>query len=322
MNLAQSIETHVPIIDLCHPKSSDEEIAAIVRDAAIKHGFFAVTGHSVPKEVISRHVAVQKQFFSLPLEKKMQISVNKSNCGYTVIGEETLDVESSTVGDTREGLYYRRSSPGNPLDGQNQWPGEEDVPGYRSAVERYMDELTKLGYRLLELVSLSLGFDKSYLNAFFKEPMITLRPLKYQPVDSDERTGIYGAGKHTDYGCLTILYAPQPGLQIFQKGEWVAIDPLQDGFVINIGDMLEYWTCGLYKSTIHRVMTGHEKERYSFPFFFEPQFDAQIQPLPGYLPEGGAQKYPPITSGKYLLQKYAKTHAEFSKTMENSQNVM
>lgn len=321
MNLAQSIETHVPMIDLCHPKSSDEEIAAIVRDAAIKHGFFAVTGHSVPKEVISRHVAVQKQFFSLPLEKKMQISVNKSNCGYTVIGEETLDVEGSTV-DTREGLYYRRSSPGNPLDGQNQWPGEEDVPGYRSAVERYMDELTKLGYRLLELVSLSLGFDKSYLNAFFKEPMITLRPLKYQPVDSDERAGIYGAGKHTDYGCLTILYAPQPGLQIFQKGEWVAIDPLQDGFVINIGDMLEYWTCGLYKSTIHRVMTGHEKERYSFPFFFEPQFDAQIQPLPGYLPEGGAQKYPPITSGEYLLQKYAKTHAEFSKTMENSQNFM
>lgn len=39
--------------------------------------------------------------------------------------------------------------------------------------------------------------------------------------------------------------------------------------------MLEKVTGGLYKSTVHRVVpTG--KEKYSFPYFYQPGYDKKI----------------------------------------------
>jgi isopenicillin N synthase-like dioxygenase len=44
------------------------------------------------------------------------------------------------------------------------------------------------------------------------------------------------------------------GLQVKNReNEWVHIDPIPNTFVINIGDILEKMTRGLYKSTPHRV---------------------------------------------------------------------
>ena len=77
---------------------------------------------------------------------------------------------------------------------------------------------------------------------------------------------------------------------------------------MNIGDMLEHWTGGFMKSTVHRVVNPEGLERFSCPLFFEPDFHACIQPLPGY-DDGMGTK---ITSGEYLMQKYAATHADFS----------
>jgi len=126
-------------------------------------------------------------------------------------------------------------------------------------------------------------------------------------VISDEDAGRFAAGAHSDYGCLTILFAPMPGLQILRNNVWLDVQPLPDGFVINIGDMLERWTGGLYKSTIHRVVNRSGEERYSCPFFFEPDFESIIKPLPGCEPKD-LSEYQAVTSGEYLLQRYSETH--------------
>ena len=66
--------------------------------------------------------------------------------------------------------------------------------------------------------------------------------------------------------------------------------------MINIGDMMSLWTNGLYRSTPHRVLRPSaegcsltresrdvgrrcEAQRLSVPFFFEPNYDAFIEPL-------------------------------------------
>ncbi len=54
------------------------------------------------------------------------------------------------------------------------------------------------------------------------------------------------------------------GLELYdRKGQWVAVKPVPQTLVINIGDMMQRWTNDRYKSTLHRVInpsTG--KHRY------------------------------------------------------------
>ena len=67
-------------------------------------------------------------------------------------------------------------------------------------------------------------------------------------------------------------------------GGWVAAPPVEGSFVCNIGDMLDRMTGGLYRSTPHRVRNPAKRGRLSFPFFFDPSWDAEIQPIPGCAP--------------------------------------
>ena len=40
------------------------------------------------------------------------------------------------------------------------------------------------------------------------------------------------------------------------------------------------WTNGRYRSTLHRVVNAHGRERHSIAFFFEPDFEARVEALP------------------------------------------
>ena len=71
------------------------------------------------------------------------------------------------------------------------------------------------------------------------------------------------------------------------------------------------WTNGLYRSTLHRVVSSSGKDRYSMPFFFEPNFDAIVECLPSCARRRPPQ-HEPCTAGEHLLQKYAATHADFA----------
>jgi isopenicillin N synthase-like dioxygenase len=45
-----------------------------------------------------------------------------------------------------------------------------------------------------------------------------------------------------------------PGLQINLQGEWIDVPPLKGGFIVNLGDLLQFWTNDTFKSTLHRVV--------------------------------------------------------------------
>ena len=63
------------------------------------------------------------------------------------------------------------------------------------------------------------------------------------------------------------------------KSGWVEAKPIPGSFVCNIGDMLDRMTGGLYRSTAHRVKSPPEHDRLSFPFFFDPNFNAEVKPI-------------------------------------------
>jgi len=130
----------------------------------------------------------------------------------------------------------------------------------------------------------------------------------------------FSCGAHTDYGCITLLLAdPTPSaLQVQLKdGAWLNADPLRGAFVVNIGDMMERWTNGLWKSTLHRVMyfgdggeDGGRQGRISVPFFYEPGFEVEVKALRKFGGGAGRQgqgqgqgKGQVGTYGEHLLTK-------------------
>jgi len=163
-----------------------------------------------------------------------------------------------------------------------------------------------------------------------------LRVIGY-PQLADDHDG-FSCGAHKDYGCLTFLYADTTpsALQVFRltrkpdgtrKGEWINADPIPGCIVVNIGEMWEIWSHGLYKSTLHRVIHRGKNYRISIPFFFEPNFDALVKPLPAALrmleressqefsDNGSCQEiakkkvYSPVSYGQFLLKKVGSNFA-------------
>lgn len=70
------------------------------------------------------------------------------------------------------------------------------------------------------------------------------------------------------------------GLQVKTPDDkWIDVPVPSAGkysMVVNLGDMLEKLTQGLYRSTPHRVQIQNNKRRISFPLFYDPNWDVII----------------------------------------------
>eukprot|EP00455_Lapot_gusevi_P000139 TRINITY_DN10059_c0_g1_i3.p1 TRINITY_DN10059_c0_g1~~TRINITY_DN10059_c0_g1_i3.p1 ORF type:complete len:365 (-),score=45.14 TRINITY_DN10059_c0_g1_i3:41-1135(-) len=310
----------VPIVKL----HSGDEVATAkqIRKALSDSGFLYVSNHGIPATQIQHVFSASRQFFELPLEEKMKCQVDQNGRGYTVPYCETLAPELQTMGDTKEGFYIGREVVAGsqesrlPLHGANNWPSEAVLPGWRALMYDYHQQLTKLSLYLTELFALSLDLDRNYFKPTFTHPVAVLRLLRYFETRSDLPKGIYASGPHSDYGFITLLMTDdQPGLQIeVEKDKWLDVPPvvLPNGerpFVVNIGDLLARWSNDEFKSTVHRVVNMTGKERYSVPFFFEPNFNTLVECIPSCTSPTRPALYPPVISGEYLLNMYDKTQS-------------
>jgi isopenicillin N synthase-like dioxygenase len=130
---------------------------------------------------------------------------------------------------------------------------------------------------------------------------------------------------HRDYGLLTILRQDMSdGLEVKIKSRWVSARPLRNSFVCNIGDMLDRMTAGHYLPTPHRVRNVTEHNRLSFPFFFDPNFYAEVKPIEiaGSPREIKADRWDHAsvhefrgTYGDYLLNKISKVFPQLKRQM-------
>jgi isopenicillin N synthase-like dioxygenase len=67
---------------------------------------------------------------------------------------------------------------------------------------------------------------------------------------------------------------------------------------------MELWTNGEWKSTPHRVIYKGSRFRVSVPIFFEPDFTAQVEPLPTCVARtGGTIKYGSVKYADHLIRK-------------------
>lgn len=122
-----------------------------------------MANHGVPQALVDAFFDHCRRLFALPLADKMTMLQDVNNRGYTPMAEETLDPETQSAPDTKEGFYFGREvAPGSeeaskPLHGPNQWPDKALVPGFREGAMQYYDALKALAMRCAEMQDLSFS---------------------------------------------------------------------------------------------------------------------------------------------------------------------
>jgi isopenicillin N synthase-like dioxygenase len=309
----------LPTIDVAGSASprlpERQALADELRRACLRNGFFYVSNHGIPDALIAAVLAEAKWFFALPLDGKLALDKahSRANRGYEKLQDQTLEADAPP--DLKEGFYIGPEiAPNDPRaskfnHGPNQWP--EGRPAFRRTMETYRERMTKLGHRLVRCLALSLDLPEDYFEAFCTNPMVTVRLLHYPPQPPSASPKQKGAGAHTDFGGLTLLYQDDVGgLQVWDQGSggWIHATPVPGTFIVNLGDMIARWTNERYRSTLHRVINLSGRERYSIPFFYTGNYDHLVDCIPTCLAPGETPKYPPITVEAHLREMYRRTY--------------
>lgn len=271
-----------------------KKIALELHQAAHQVGFFYVAGHGVSEEQQAALAEAAKRFFSRSEEEKAEFRMQlggRAWRGWFPLGGEL----TSGIPDQKEGYYFgtelgpddARVVARLPMHGRNLFP-DSLVPELRELVLSHMHACRQLAQDILTGLAVALLGEANrtyFADRFTDNPTELFRIFRYPEhtfgPDADE----FGVREHTDYGFLTILKQDDSGgLQVRSTAEqWVAAPPIDGTFVVNIGDMLEKWTRGVYRATPHRVRNLARHDRYSFPYFFDPNFDATLEPIPDEL---------------------------------------
>jgi len=288
------------------------ELDRILRET----GFLVLTGHGVGRDLSDGMFDMMARFFAQSSEFKQQVAAPYPGYPYGWLGPDKEALARSKGEVTPPDL--KESFNGGPLaipEGiadpeayefcyqPTLWP---ELSGFRPLWEAYYQEMENLAARIMAAFAVALDLPAGFFAPFIGQPISALRALFYPATKGEIADGQQRAGAHTDYGSLTILL-PQPGssgLQIEREGTWVDVPAPDGAFVINIGDLMARWTADRWVSTLHRVVAKDgEDARQSLAFFHQPDWMAEIAPL------DGSDRYAPVLSGPYLMDKFRSTAA-------------
>jgi isopenicillin N synthase-like dioxygenase len=315
----------VPVIDISPVLSGRDPAEAravvdAVATACEEVGFFVVVGHDVSEAAIQSVVKESDTFFSRPTEDKMRIKRPAPDVsrGFNSLADQslarTLGVEAPpdlmeslgfgplTVG---KGPYWEEGH-GPTYFHPNLWPDE--MPDFRSAVERYYREMERLAEKLCRIFALALGKEENYFRDKIDRHISSMRINYYPAQASDPLPGQIRAGAHSDYDAFTILLTDSKGLQVVRRGgDWIDVPIVPNGFVIKIGDMLMRWTNDRWVSTLHRVVNppqqARNKSRISVAFFQIPNHDVVMESFESCVGPNDQQRYATTTVGAHWRGK-------------------
>ncbi len=309
------VDRPIPIIDLADPTRLQADLDDELWTAATDVGFFQVVGHGIEQDEIDSVFQLAAAFFALPTEVKERVSMPPgTNSGWEFKSQKRPSTGTYDQKETYQVTISR-------MDALGLWPGEEELAGFEETMRSFEARTHTVAMRVLSSFARKLGFDDDFFTARHDrsspEYQSTLRLLHYLPLRIDDIVpGVWRAGAHTDYDCLTLLFqrAGQPGLQVCPGADvgdstaplgWTEVTPVDGTITCNIGDMLKRWSDERLPSNLHRVRMPHPDEavdgvvgpRYSVAYFAQADRDAVIESPSG--------RHEPITAAEYLRQRIA-----------------
>ena len=296
----------IPVIDFASYAEDDpaalQALAAQVNAALTGIGFMSLKNIGIDEDLQRRVFAASKAYFAQPEtdKRKLGYSSAEENFGYQGVCEESL--EPGQPPDLKEALTMRdlESRAGD------DWPD----PAFRDLLLEFYRACLQAAYRVMRVFSTDLDVPGEYFVKVHTGTNVTMRLLHYPPL-SAEQDGQLGAGAHTDYGMITLLFQDSVGgLEVRDRdGQWQPVTPIPGAVVINVGDLTERWTNNRYRSSLHRVQPrGGVGDRYSIAMFVDPDPETRVECLPSCTDAAHPPLYPPTSAGEHILQKIQATH--------------
>jgi isopenicillin N synthase-like dioxygenase len=300
----------IPIIDFegfyADSASRRQEIVAEVDRVATEIGFMYAKNLSVDRALLEAAFASSAEFFNSSLEEKKRFEYQGAdgNHGYQGFASERLD--QTKPSDLKE-AFTMRDVPRSIREGRD-WPSGAYKDTAIELFNRTLFDANTVMEAFAEALDLPLDFFRKVHNG----EVITLRYLHYPLVDTEPDEGQLGAGAHSDYGTVTLLYQDDVGgLEVMgTDGAWHQATYIPDTVVINTGDLMARWTNSKYCSTLHRVRPRTKSEakasdRYSIAFFADPDNATPVSVLPSCQSAENPPKYADTTAGEHIQERIA-----------------
>ncbi|MCY1223462.1 hypothetical protein D9M72_355890 [compost metagenome] len=281
-----------------------EQLAADVKLIQENLGFFAIVNHGIPQSLIDESFAQTAKLFELSMEEKLRHRVGYHHQGYlppkSSILKSTAIMEKIAVNTKKDTnaawLFMRNRDADDPKvranvrhRGLNQWP--ESLPAFKTALHAYQSAMEKLSLKLLPIYARALGLRAEHFDPMFKAPEYYQRCAYYHPEEHMDE-GQYALAPHSDGSFLTLLpMTPVPGLQVMTPAkEWLKVSYVKDALIVNTGQVLNRLSNDHFIATPHRVVNPPMK-RYALTFFFYPDDDANVAPIPECIAPGEQARY-------------------------------
>ncbi|MEP2922417.1 MAG: 2-oxoglutarate and iron-dependent oxygenase domain-containing protein [Sulfitobacter sp.] len=304
-----ALDDPLPLISiqgLNDPRTAEfAQTAHAMGQAARSYGFFRICDHGIKTELIEATYAAAERFFAQCDEVKRQYYIGHSSNhrGYVPFTEkgDYPDEINRSYEAFDMGLDLPIDDPdylmGNRLLGPNVWP---ELEGFKEPIAEYYRQVSALGRVMCTAFEIHLGLPSGSMLGLMNKPISQLRLLHYVRQQTTKDHKSVNMGAHTDYECLTLLHTRNSGLQVMtQDDRWIDVPANPDVLTVNIGDMLEVWSNGAFRSTPHRVL-NLSPERFSLPYFVAADYHTLIKPFPELVPEGETSKYEPFLAGEHL----------------------
>ncbi|KAH7139064.1 hypothetical protein B0J11DRAFT_34258 [Dendryphion nanum] len=291
MSPTNTADAGIPVINISTPSP---EVAQKVLDAASTHGFLFIEndGLTIPPEDINAMFDLSRKYFAKFQHEKSEFAIHSEkagglNRGWVRMQGESLDPDGQKQGDPKEAFNIAPPHP-------DLQPLPSPFSDSTSTILTFQRNCHSLCTQILQLLNSALQIpSQTYLSARHDQtrgPSGSIFRLLYYPKTSTLDGHSIRAGAHSDYGSLTLLFRlpGQAGLEVLTPSGLFAPVPVNpfperlanSPILVNIGDLLSFWTNGMLKSTVHRVTFGGGEERYSIAYFCHPLDEVRLDAVP------------------------------------------
>jgi len=301
----------IPVIDVgpLRDGSDPQSVSRALLAASQDPGFIYIKNHGIPDTVIAAARKLAYAFFRSDEAAKQRYAIDARHRGWLASGGAKM--EDDAAADLKESFIwgYQDDQGFTPDDhalrGPNQWP--DFVPEMEASAVDYVKHADIVARYLLQGFALGLELDRNFFLRNCETPLSRAAFVYYPDQPEGLGESVFGVGPHTDFGVLTVLCQDDVGgLQVENSnGVWIEAPPIEGTLVVNVGDLLERWTDGKFRSTPHRVINSSGRERLSLVLAFDPDPETLIDAREVYGVNHVA-KQEPISCGDYLIQRFGR----------------